>query len=296
MDLTRNIPEQRMSLPATISYTNYKLLPPEAISAALLDLVRKKYVKRISEDRFQVIHREGLLKHEEILIEWLFDVIGEHGEFSFADLKRYSRQAKNHATYRNYATKWQKAVWEEVDGHALYQDKKTYRWMIGLSSIILTPFIVIFPIHGLFFWMSMTMVLFIAIILYALLYHPKTEKGALIHHEWKAFKERFKTLTEEDWRTWPEDDRIRAFIYGLGTKTKAIIEKNETFAKSFYHPKTDNSEVHGYYDTMDVSTFIILGSAGSDGFSSANQSTGTSTSSSSSGAGVGGGGGGSGGF
>ncbi|MGM7700522.1 DUF2207 domain-containing protein [Pseudalkalibacillus sp. Hm43] len=295
MDLTRNVPKQRMSLSATIAYTNYKQLPPEAISAAMLDLVRKKYVKRIAEDRFQIIHREGALKHEQILMEWLFDVIGENGEFGFNDLKRYTRLKINHETYRNYSTKWQKAVKEEVNENQLYENKKAYRISIGLSSIIFMPFI--FGFHGLLLWMITTVLLVGAIIVYAFSYNPRTEKGALIHYEWKEFKKRFETLNEEDWRTWSDDDQLRAYIYGLGTKTKSIIKKNERFSKSFYPPSTKNAEEVAYSST-DVSSFIILGAACSNNFQAANQSTGVSlgASTAGSGAGVGGGGGGSGAF
>ncbi|MCF6136527.1 DUF2207 domain-containing protein [Pseudalkalibacillus berkeleyi] len=297
MDLTRNVPKQRMSLPATIFYTNYKHLPPEAISAALLDLVRKQYVKRIGEDRFQVIHREGALKHEQILIKWLFDLIGENNEFSFEELKQFTKQKKNHGTYRKYQTSWQKAVAEEVNERQLYEDKKKYRISIVLSSIILIPFIFIFAFHGLIFWMVMTILLIGTITLYGFLYHPRTKEGTLIHYEWKACKKRFKILSKEDWRTWAEDDKLRAYIYGLGTKTQPIIKKNEQFAKSFYPSNTSNSEV-GAYSTMDISTFIILGAAVSNNFDAAHQSTGASIGAggAGSGAGAGGGGGGSGAF
>ncbi|MCF6409764.1 DUF2207 domain-containing protein [Pseudalkalibacillus salsuginis] len=294
-NLSDRIPNQWISLPATIYFSNYKLLPPEALSAALLDLVRQDYVKQDSENRFRIVTREGTMKQEKVLMEWLFDEIGENEKFGFEDLTRYAKKKSNHETYQIYQTRWKQALEEEVREQKLYEGKVRYRLGVGLSSLLVLPFIILFPIYGLFFWMLMSIIVLIVTITYAFAYHPLTWKGALIAFEWKAFKEKFRKLSDDDWQSWLEDDRMRAFIYGLGTRDKKILKKNEELAKVFYGSKTSSPEV---VYSMDVSTMIILASVASASFSTANESTNPSSSSSSTGTGggVGGGGGGSGAF
>ncbi|WP_221567849.1 DUF2207 domain-containing protein [Alkalihalobacillus sp. TS-13] len=294
-NLSDRIPALRMSMPATIHFTNYKLLPPEAMSAALMDLVRQGYVENVSEERFRILKRDGTMKHERILMEWLFDEIGESDEFSLDDLTNYAKKKNNHETYQKFETRWKQAVAEETKEHNLYEDKTKYRAGIGISSILLLPPVILFPIYELFEWMLLALLLMAITITYALAYNPKTDKGLRIILEWKIFKERFFRLSEDDWQSWSEDDRMRAFIYGLGTKNKKIIKKNEDYANAFYNTKTGSPEV-AY--SMDMSTLIIVSSVATTSFHSAHRSTASSSGgySSTGGSGAGGGGGGSGAF
>src|SRR5690606_8925167 len=50
------LPKQELSIPATIYYTSPSYVPKgETMAAALLDLVRKKMVKQVSEEKFQLV-------------------------------------------------------------------------------------------------------------------------------------------------------------------------------------------------------------------------------------------------
>src|SRR5690606_35028289 len=94
------LPKQELSLPATIYYTSPSYVPKgETMAAALLDLVRKKMVKQVSEEKFQLADQTGALPHETVLIEWLFEKIGKNGEFSFSDLETFSKDKKNSGKY-----------------------------------------------------------------------------------------------------------------------------------------------------------------------------------------------------
>lgn len=104
-DQSRIVPEQTLSVPTTIFYSYYQQLTPELIAATLLDLVRKGYVKTIDDHRFRLVNRVGLVEHETIFIEWLFDEMGNDGEFSFDDLTAYTKKKKNHEKYQSYHTK-----------------------------------------------------------------------------------------------------------------------------------------------------------------------------------------------
>ena len=287
------LPRQCMSLPATIYVSNNKYLPPEAMAAALLDLVRQGYVRKISDERFQLTDQKGAQRHEAILMEWLFHKIGGDGEFSFDDLEAFTKNGKNHDQYNLFVSKWKGAVKLEVSEHNLYENKANYRMAVGLSSLLIAPFIFIFPAYHLFAWMFAAIVLFITVIIYAIVYQPMTVKGAQLMFDWNHFKEHFNDVTQAEWQQWSEDDRMRAYIFGLGINQKTLRKKNEELIEAFQSPL----KFRGNYSTSDVYSLHYVGSMASSNFHSANQSTtSSSSSSSSSGGGAGGGGGGSGAF
>ncbi|WP_078427875.1 DUF2207 domain-containing protein [Alkalihalobacterium alkalinitrilicum] len=290
----KSLPKQMLSLPATIYFTNHKQLPPQAMAAGLLDLVRQGYVKKVSDHCFKLIERNTNLLHEKLLITWLFEKMGGNGEFCFSDLKSYTKKKKNHDKYSMFQTSWMHAVRKEVNEYSLYENKSKYRIAIGVSSLILLPFIILFPIFGLFGPLLATVILFFTTIIYAIAYMPKTYEGLRIANEWKEFRNRFNVITQSDWEQWSEDERMRAYIYGLGINQKSLVKKNEELTKAFTppHRTVDHNQ------TADMSSFVYIGPMASSNFHSASQSAASTTSSgsSSSSSGTGGGGGGSGAF
>ncbi len=294
--LSKAVPIQVMSLPATILFTNYNHFSPQVMAAALLDLVRQGYVKKKTDDHFQVVDREGTLHHERLLINWLFYTIGRDGHFHFSHLKKYTKNEKNHSRYHTDQTNWQKAVKEEIQAHALFENSKNYRIWVGFSSLILFPFLILFPVFDLVLAFIVTLSLFSGTILYALAYRPKSYEGEKITYEWKQFREQYKHLTQTDWERWSEDERMRAYIYGLGIHVKTLRKKNEELIKAFRSPILTNN----YSYTVDVASMAYMGPIAFSNFKAASSTTSVSSSSSSgttsTGSGAGGGGGGSGAF
>lgn len=195
--------------------------------------------------------------------------------------------------YNTYQSEWRQAVKQEVDNDALYENKTTYRLLIGFSSILLIPFIFFFLIYGLFVYFIVTLILVITIIIYASVYRPKTLEGARIACDWKQFKVRFKELSQIEWEKWSEDDRMRAYIYGLGISSKEIDRKNDELIEALTPTGND------YVDDGNFFSIIYIGPYTSSSFHSAYKSSssrGGSSSGGDSGGGTGGGGGGSGAF
>ena len=123
------IPKQIMSLPATILYTSGAYLPAERMAAGLVDLVRKGYIKKTEENHFKMVnHLENPLKHEKILLDFLFKEVGSNGEFSFDDLSKYTKRVTNHAKYQTNQFNWGHAIQEEIKENELYEKSLGYRW------------------------------------------------------------------------------------------------------------------------------------------------------------------------
>ncbi|MFV8828952.1 DUF2207 family protein [Alkalihalobacterium sp. APHAB7] len=297
MKVLNALPEQVMSLPATILFTSYNHFSPQALASALLDLVRQGYVTKVADDHFEVVHREGTLHHERLLINWLFYTVGKDGHFRFSDLKSYTKNEKNHDRYHTDLTNWQKAVKEEIQTHDFYENKKSYRIWVGFSSLILFPFLILFPVYDLVLAFIVSLSLFCTTLLYALAYRPKTYEGAKIVYEWKQFRVNYKHLTQSDWQSWSEDERMRAYIYGLGIHEKSLRNKNDELVTAFKNRPSSHHD-----QTDDWITMTSIGSVAVTNFTTASHTTSSSTSSTSSsgstssGSGAGGGGGGSGAF
>src|SRR5699024_6558045 len=114
------VPEEEMSLLATIFYKKSNMVTPEVLSAALMDLIRKDYVQALDEKSFKVVNRETTHKHESLLINWLFDEIGSEGTFQVADLEDYIKVKANQKTYQKDYLKWKTAVQEEELTYPLF--------------------------------------------------------------------------------------------------------------------------------------------------------------------------------
>ncbi|WP_100372074.1 DUF2207 domain-containing protein [Bacillus sp. FJAT-45037] len=289
------VPTDTMSLPTTICYMNYHQLLPETTVAALLDLVRKGYVKKLDDKRFKLVNTTAMLPHEEKLVQWLFTEMGAEGEFSFDDIKMYLSNEKNHTTYQQLKANWQQAVKAELKEAGIYKNKVKYRFTIGFLSLLLVPFIVLFAMHDLISLTVLSIVISLGLLLFAIFYYPKTTKGLKLTIEWRHFKKIFPTMSESTWQRLTDDDRMRAFIFGLGSNEKKLMKKNESLVHAFNHTSGAQSSTAYGFDP----TWLIIAAAATTHVQSAEETTGVSTSSggiSGGGSGTGGGGGGSGAF
>ncbi len=292
------IPDEKLSLPATILFikgTSYQ--PGEAMSAALLDLVRRGYVVKMEDNRFQLVKRSGgLLKHEQVLVDFLFNEIGTGDEFTFDNLRTYMMKKKNHEKFQTQTLKWQQAIRQEIKGKKLYDQNAGTRLFLLIAGLLLFPFLFLFPIYDLFGWFTAALILAVTYFVLAASYITKSWDGWMIVKEWRFLEKGLPKLSLKEWEDLTNDEQMRGFIYGIGMKDEGIIEKNKEFVQSFKHPL---EHVHNHGDALNIQTMLLIGPYASTHFHSAyktSQSTTSSSSSSSTGGGVGGGGGGSGAF
>ncbi|WP_404407132.1 DUF2207 domain-containing protein [Jeotgalibacillus malaysiensis] len=279
-------PREILSLMGTISFNYYHMMTGQAVNAALLELVRKGHVLQETEREFRIVNKNGLLDHERILVEWLFDTIGNGETFTVEQVEAFAKKESNQKIYQDYEAKWHAAIKEEVEAAQFNKDISTHRKIVMAAAAVLLPFLVLFPMFDLLPGLFFAVLLVGGFVTYVLAYHPRTLEGVMINREWQRVKK------HPDTDHWTEDDQMRVYLYGIGTKDEKIsgpIEKK--FAG--FNPSMN----HG---SMDVATLLLLSVAISPGFESANaQASSTSASSSTStgsAGGVGGGGGGSGAF
>lgn len=292
-DITQDrvkIPEQQMSMPATIHFTD--TFHNETIAAALLDLVRQGYVKQTGEGQFILIDRNVSNEHEEILIGLLFDKIGWNGAFSMNDLEGFMKDKENHMKYSEEITRWKVAVGKETKNHSLYDKRKIVRTIAGLFSIIPLLFIVLSAKYELYIYMTLFILLFIAYLSFAVFYQTLSKIGIRMQGEWKRLGNEFDQLSDWDWKLYSENDRMRAMIYSLGVSGTLHIEPNKYAPVWEQVGEAGSVSTSGFYPMY----WPFLATSFSAAGEQANETSASQSSSSSSGGGVGGGGGGSGAF
>ncbi|MBU9711195.1 DUF2207 domain-containing protein [Evansella tamaricis] len=291
------VPQEKLSMPATIVFTNHNYFLPETVAASLLDLVRKGHVKNVEGNLFQLVNRHHLLEHEEMLVSWLFDEIGENDLFHFDDLENYTKIEANSNKYLQHQGNWQSAVKREINDADLYETKRETKLLLGTFSLVPIPFGIFCIINELFAMFFMSLALTLSFLVFAIGYRPRTWEGTKLVLEWHKFRKDFLTISGDEWQSLTEDDKMRAFIYGLGVNEKKLKNKNESLVNAFQTPVSHQTGMAYAFDP----NWLLVAALASTSFKTADSNTSVDTSSSSGGisgggAGGAGGGGGSGAF
>lgn len=278
------VPKESMSIPALLYFTNSVFLSPNAISTAILELMRKGNIKQLSEDHFELVHRKTGHDHEAVLIELLFDQIGDGREFKLSGVEQFTKNEDNHAAYNEAIAKWNKGVSQEVKAKGFYEKHTMLRWTAGLLSATFIGLAIYTGIYELFPWMAASIVLAMAAFGIAISYSPITFEGHEIRHNWRQLKAAMQNLPANQWDRLKTDEKQRAYAYLLGSDPKTAERKAMAFTSA--ESAADDSS----FVMNPIFMTAIFVSAGSTTTASA------SGGSAGSGAGVGGGGGGSGAF
>lgn len=280
------VPKQKMSIPATLHFTKSSILTPAVTAAALMELVRKKNIEQLSEEKFKLIDRNTEFAHEATLIDLLFDKAGDGETFETKDLESYTKNELNHSSYNESITAWQQGVAEEVKQHGLYGKHPLLRWTVGLIGLALFAASIFFGVMALLPLMFFSLALGIGFVAFCF-YSPITHEGHVIRAEWKQLRTAMENLDSSEWERLTQDEKMRAYAYVLGADEKSTNPKTQGFTNAY--SESAFADFGMFYNPV-LLTGIFL---------AANSSTNASasgTGSMSAGGGVGGGGGGSGAF
>jgi len=280
------VPNETLSIPGTLYFTNSPFLSPHATAAAILDLVRKGNLTQVSEEEFVLVNRTIEYEHEATLLTLLVDRIGNGERFTLPQVKEFTDKTINHSEYNEAIAKWNKGVRAEVMAHDFYEKRPMVRWIAGALSILFVGIAVYTGIYEVYPWMAASIFLAVSALGFALFYSPISQQGHLIRGEWRALKKSLPEVAEDEWKALTEDERKRAYAYLLGSDSKTAEKK----AAAFTTASSANQDTNFVMNPVFLTTIFVA----------ANTSTSASASGSSvstgGGGGVGGGGGGSGAF
>lgn len=282
--------------PAELRLFYSSVVDSRSLMTTIFDLARRGYIdideienekKKKKDFLFSktIRPRKDLLSHEEFLLHWLFNTIGDGTKASTMDIENYRK--KNFSAYGKDSYAFQRKIKEELKTRE-YRDGKGkpfgYITLILSISLFLVAFISI-ALEG--FYGLIALFLGVGIFTYSItLFLRKSDKGYIQYQLWKDFKkdlEKQDSLLDEYDISIPKD-KILIYALALGLPMKSMNKFRDWVPESY----TPTHWSYWYYMTNKSG-----GSSFEDRFNSSlyGSSAGTTSSSIGGGGGFSGGGG-----
>lgn len=298
-----------------IDYLMKKKITPNALSAAIMNLIYKKNIsvkeitsdkKKVKDYEFTLENMTNLSGNDILLVNFLFDTVGKgkvneksQKTFTTKELKAYASGTKTCETFIKRYTAWKDAVLKAGEDEDFFESSNAPK-MIGLIMLVLSIFLLMYiVVNQVDFWPSyLVIMLTVIFFIYTIAVYKKTQKGSEHCARWKAFRNFLNDFGSFELKELPEIilwERylVYATVFGLADK----VEKS----MNVYIQELDLSQMNVDYTPMFfyINFSPILHSSINNAVNSAYQSRAANyanTHSSSAGSGFGGGFGGGSGF
>lgn len=223
------IPEESMSVPATLAYVKKGIFSPYVTAAAFMELIRKRMIREISEGKYELVSRDVDHPHEEMLLSLLFERVNYGAPvFQLNDLSYFIEYQTNDLTFLEAHNAWRKEVKREVRLAPVFDTNSRLRsWLIAISllsgSVATACSMAGWIGHSAAAWT----ISFIAIIV-AIFYKTRSSFGHQQKEAWQAFRNSFDTFgnfNEPNWNHFSEQDRLRAYAFAIGAQDPHAEER-----------------------------------------------------------------------
>ena len=289
-----------------IDYLFKKKLTPNALSAAIMNLVYMKKVeveeledskKKLLSDKkdykFTLVDKSNLDESDTKLVEFLFDKVGDGKEFTTKKLKSYASSLSTGSTFTKSYTAWNNTVIKNGKQQGFFKSKAP-AYLISIPLTILSFFMMtIGGSYGVdYFLVYITFFFALALLIYTGCVISYNEKGTLHFKKWTAFKNFLNDFGSFDVKELPEIKLwerylVYATIFGIAKKVQKDMNVKIKELDEYGSSYTSNTFTHLYiYDSIRHS----FDRAVSDGKKQYAAARANAYSSSSSGGGFGGGG------
>ncbi len=241
-DYYRELPENVPPAQVAVLY-KYKKVDTEDLSATVLDLVRRGYLRaetnELPEGRgaegetgFRVFKTDrapdDLTRQEAMLYHWLLE-LGDGESFSFSELEAISKQENTAKSFVDRYKTWRETVLAQAEPYHYFDDK-----MKGLR--IWTPLILI-PLCAVYVWLAVSfsahpfafsaagILIAAAASIYAAAIKRRSKTGNQLYHKWRAFRQfllDFSNLKEapaESLKLW---EHYLVYAIPLGVADKVV--------------------------------------------------------------------------
>lgn len=209
--------------PALVSLLVRGHISIQALMATIFDLARRGFIS-IEEDNkkkidsFRLVRldkkEDSLSNHEKLLLEWLFDKMGDGKTVNSTDIKYYGKLQQGE--FYNYYNSWTKAIKEEAKEKGYYDEKAK---SFGIALVILATISLLVSFFSMAFkaiFGGLLLIISIVALIYGVsMFWRKSDYGYAQIKKWRNFMKELrkssKSLNIED-LTLSLD---RALIYGL---------------------------------------------------------------------------------
>ena len=273
----RELPEDCTPAVMSVLY-NFGNITTRDITATLMDLVRKKYLKidiqRIEEkglfrskthENYAFVKLKdpdsNLLEHERYFMDWMLNSIGNGRSFSLDEIEEHTKSRSDALEFKNSYDAWSNMVKMDANDKKIFDDScDTGKWigsLVGIAEIIIGIFMVVF---GGFIGIAVALE-GVALMIFALLIKRRTQYGATQYAMWKAFKRflvNFSNLKEASIPSLVIWEHYLVYAISLGVAKEVIKQLKMLIPEESYHMEGITylyigSLMHGYdsFDRID---------------------------------------------
>lgn len=221
-----------------VDYLYHKNLTPNALSAAIMNLVYLKVVEveeipdpkgKKKDYKFKLLTRENLDESNLFLVEFLFDKIGKNDEVTTKDIKKYAASMSTGSKFNTSYTKWCNKA-KNVGKKQNFFRSKTGAYLISVIYLIICLITMVTGsergVDSGFMFLSFAGS--IVLLIYVCIFKAYNEKGALHVKKWNAFKNFLKDFGTFDIKELPEIKLwerylVYATIFGLAEKVQKVM-------------------------------------------------------------------------
>ena len=196
-----------------VDYLFNKRITPNAMSASIMNLIYKKKIKaepvsgKKDEYLFTLLEENEISHSEQLLIDFLFKEVGDGQTFTTKKLKDYAKSTKTYEKFTNSYNAWSKSVTSEGESQEFFEDNKSIsmRVLVGLY-LLLGFFIFVISVITIdeFIFNDLLLIPIAFTFIYLFTFTKRTEKGALHHKKWQAFKNFLNDFGKFDIKELPE--------------------------------------------------------------------------------------------
>ena len=126
--------------PEELNYLMNHMIDNNAFSASFLNLIYKHKIEIIptadeKDTAFKIVSREGLTTPESMLVNLLFDKVGDGDAFTLKLLKKYTKSSSKAQTFASKFASWKRVVLSEAKKKNIYEKYSGIRTLCILLAI-----------------------------------------------------------------------------------------------------------------------------------------------------------------
>lgn len=241
---------------------NFGHVTPKEITATLMDLVRRKALQLKTENgkkknqsyTFSKLETNSaeLKKHEQFLINWLIDDIGNGKEINLDELHSYTKTVKNAESFKKKYDKWVAMVKAEADTFKFFDASTASGIALGIISGLIGIGFGVFTLIAHENILGFLLLIFTSVILiiYSALVKRRSKVGIEHFSKWKAFRKYltdFSMLKDAEIPAITLWEHYLVYAISLGVAKEVIKQLKVVFRDDDFKHSGLTYMYYGYY-------------------------------------------------
>ncbi|MGB7604213.1 MAG: DUF2207 domain-containing protein [Lutisporaceae bacterium] len=241
---------------------NFGHVTPKEITATLMDLVRRRALQLKTENgkkknqsyTFSKLETNSaeLKQHEQFLINWLIDDIGNGTEINLDELHSYTKTVKNAENFKKKYDKWVAMVKAEADTFKFFDGSAASGIALGIISGLIGIGFGVFTLIAHENILGFLLLIFTSVILiiYSALVKRRSKVGIEHFSKWKAFRKYladFSMLKDAEIPAITLWEHYLVYAISLGVAKEVIKQLKVVFRDDDFKHSGLTYMYYGYY-------------------------------------------------